>query len=498
MADLPDHFASLTETYVEDEVAAVLARLERLYKKLGKSDLSISEKVKSAKEQYDAQKVKLTQSEQQLESQITLYSETLAQEEIKSLEASVAEIRRYVVEAGRSFEEIMDETKFEKTVDDYEGWDRGMMKRVNMIEHDMKNLLDGGKIQSGMDAVDLQKEPKLDSHISDLQSRVKKLYSTANSQVDSYVTKGNLQLRGQGALGAISDATDAVADQAKLLSEGAAALMFDSAMAARKRIGLGPKETPGILERIQLGVHQATQSVASAVGATPTEKSAGDYIESATSLAASAVGYQTEPDSYIDIIGEKAGSLYDGAASSASDLGKSASKAHETATSYVEDGFTAATTSAGNVVSAASSSIASILPTSLPDVSIGESAQSIVNVAQEQYASISTSASQFAESAASSGSSLVDQVAIGVVETASKGVDQGSQSIQDMYESVKENVESAGEAIVQGSVSAKDAVADAISGEDSNLVGKKPQDKDYNTVGKAAKAIKDKIVHAEL
>jgi len=37
-----------------------------------------------------------------------------------------------------------------------------------------------------------------------------------------------------------------------------------------------------------------------------------------------------------------------------------------------------------------------------------------------------------------------------------------------------------------------------VNGEDSKLVGKQPEDKNYNTVGKAAEALKEKIVHAEL
>jgi hypothetical protein len=473
-------------------VAAVLARLERMYKKLPKSDVSVSDQVKTADEKYETQKTKLVQSQAALQAEIAKYQQTLLNDEAKSLDASVGEIRRYVVEAGRSYSGIMDEAKFEKTVDDFEGWETSMIQRANSIEQDMRSVLEGGKIQTGFDAVDLRKEPKLDTHIADLQSRVKQLYSTAASQVDSYVTKGNMQLRGEvSTLGAISDATDAVATQARQLSEGAAALMLDSVLAARNKIGLGPKENPGILERVQQSLHQATDSVASAVGATPTASSAGEYVadyaSSASSVAASVVGYQTEPDSYLEIIGDSASSAYSAASSTASKVGKSAASAYDVAGSSVGDAFTAATTSAGNVYDAASSSVVNVMPTSIAGE---EAVRSIVGVAQEQYGSISDSASSVAQAAASSASSAASVVS----DTASRVIGQETESGQGIFESVKAAVESAGEAIERGSEAAREAVV----GEDTKVVGKQPEDKDFNTVGKAAESLKDKIVHAEL
>jgi hypothetical protein len=407
----------LTESSAEDEVAAVLARLERMYKKLGKSDLPVAEQVAKANEQYEVQKAKLAKAEQTLLGEVAQYQKLLVSDEIKSVEASVGEVRRFVVEAGRAYAAIMDEAKFEKTVDEYEGWETRMIEQANFIEAHMRGVLQGAKIRTGFDAVDLSKEPKLDSHIADLQSRVKKLYSTANSQVDSYVTRGNLQLRGEGVLGSISDATDAVADQAKLLSEGAAALMYDSALAARKKIGLSPQESAGgILDRVQQGVHQATESVASVVRPTATASSAAEYIEdyasSASSIAASVVGYQTEPDSYQDIIQDGASSVLDAATSTAAQVSKSAASAYETAASNVRDAFTAATTSAGN---------------------------GIGNI-----------------------------------------------------------VDSAGEYLESGTEAVKEAVAGVVNGDDAKVVGKQPDDTDFNTVGRAAEALKEKIVHAEL
>lgn len=420
LADLPDHFDSLTESSAEDEVAAVLARLERMYKKLSKSDLSVTEQVAKANEQYEAQKAKLNKAEQSLLGEVAQYQKTLQADEIKSLEASVGEVRRFVVEAGRSYAKIMDEAKFETTVDEYEGWEKKMIEQANFIEQHMRSVLEGAKIRSGFDAVDLSKEPKLDSHIADLQSRVKKLYSTANSQVSSYVTSGNLQLRGEGVLGSISDATDAVASQAKQLSEGAAALMYESALAARKKVGLAPKETAGgILDRVQRGVHEATESVASIVRPTATASSAGEYIEdyasSASSAAASVMGYQTEPDSYRDIIQDSASSVLDAATSKAAVVSKSAASAYETAASSVGDAFTAATTSAGNVI-----------------------------------------------------------------------------------DNIRDAAESAGEYFESGTEAVKEAVVGVVQENDDKVVGGQPEDDNYNTIGKAADAVKEKILHADL
>jgi hypothetical protein len=256
------------------------------------------------------------------------------------------------------------------------------------------------------------------------------------------------------------------------------------------------------LERIQSGVQEATKSAASLVGAASTSKSAGDYVDSATSLAASIVGYKTEPDSYIEILGDNVQKVMDAAATKASAVSKGVEGGYEAATQKAGEGFTAATTSAGNVYKAVSSSMVSILPTEIPEVAYsgGDAAISIVGVAKEQFASISVSASKVAASASASGSSVLGQVASSVADTGSRGVDQGSQSAQGLYDSIKDGVDGAGEAIEKASKAAKDAVVGVFvdDEQESKLVGKAPEDKDFNTVGKAAEAIKDRIVHADL
>ncbi|UZJ56436.1 hypothetical protein CBS101457_005756 [Exobasidium rhododendri] len=511
LADLPDHFALLTETYVEDEVAATLTRLERVYKKLSKSDLSIGDQVTEANKQHSKQKQRLIDSQASLERQIEAYADDLKKDESSSLDASVGEVRRYIVEAQKSIGKIMNDAKFVQTVENNEGWSAGLVSKGEKLEQDLHKLLQGGKLDKSVtNAVDLRKEAKMDSHITDLQSKVKKLYSTATSQVDSYSTSGNLHLRGEGTLNAISDATEAVAEQAKQLAEDAASSMLGVALAARQKLGLAPRETPGILERVQLSLQDATKSAASLVGATPTSKGA---VDSATSYVASAVGYKTEPESYLEIIGEKAQEVMDSAASSVEKVAKganenyvaavsvvgegftaattSAGNAVRSASSSASDAFTAATTSAGNVYKAASSSVVSILPTELPSLPTelpnGDAAASIFGLAQEQFASISVSAGKVAEAVGSSGSSVVDQVVSNVVDTGSKGLKQGSDSAQDLFASVKAGVESA-----------KEAVVGVVGGEESHLVGKKPEDDDYNTIGKTAEAIKERLVHLEL
>ena len=457
--------------------------------------MAISEQVSEANAQHKIQKAKLAQSEESLDSQVRSYALDLERDEIKSLEASAGEVRRYVKEAQRSYVRIMDEATFQRSVEDYEGWDNGMMRRAQMLEEDLRSLLAGGKVISGMDAVDLRKEPKLDAHIAELQGRVKKLYSTARSQVDSYATSGNMQLRGEGALGAISDATDAVGEQARALAEGAASSMLVAAMSARKKLGLAPKEAPGILERVQAGMKEAKESVSSAVGATPSAKSAGDYVDS----VASVVGYKTEPSSYVDVVADAGQDALQGATSLASVAGQRAG-----------DAFTAATTSAGNEYRNARDYLASAVPTGVGK----DGMDGIVGMVQEQLGSVSVSAAKVIESAGASGFAMVGDV----VDTGAKGVDQGTTAAQDIYDTVQTgaqdageaftaSVQRAGQAVSDGAVHAGEAVrkgAQRVGGalvEDDpadKLVGKRPDDKDFNTVGKAAEALKEHIVHMEL
>ncbi|PWN33062.1 uncharacterized protein FA14DRAFT_80969 [Meira miltonrushii] len=54
--------------------------------------------------------------------------------------ASVVSVRRYFRKARKAFEKVMEDVKFEVTVDDFEGWDRGLNVRVKLFAQDLIQL----------------------------------------------------------------------------------------------------------------------------------------------------------------------------------------------------------------------------------------------------------------------------------------------------------------------------------------------------------------------
>ncbi|MCO5566156.1 hypothetical protein L7F22_019832 [Adiantum nelumboides] len=54
--------------------------------------------------------------------------------------ASVTSVRRYFRKARKAYEKVMEDVKFEVTVDDFEGWDRGLGVRVKHFAQDLVQL----------------------------------------------------------------------------------------------------------------------------------------------------------------------------------------------------------------------------------------------------------------------------------------------------------------------------------------------------------------------
>lgn len=164
MADLPDRFASMSEAFVEEEVALALQRLDRSFKKLSSDSASsedLEERLAQAKEQVAKQESKLSQSASQLSTQISDYYSTLLKDEMDSLEASASEIDRFIEEARKDFFRLMDEAKFSHTMNDQDGWNRGILTRSELYKEEVLAVQSGEK-KVNLDvegAVDLSKEP---------------------------------------------------------------------------------------------------------------------------------------------------------------------------------------------------------------------------------------------------------------------------------------------------------------------------------------------------
>lgn len=165
MADLPDRFASLTEAFVEEEVALVLQRLDRTFKKLSSESGSdgLEERLAKAKDQVEKQETKLSQSASQLSSQISDYYASLLKDEVDSLEASASEIDKFIEAARKDFFRLMDEAKFSHTMNDNDGWNRGILTRSEMYKEEVLAVQSGEKkVNLSVEGtVDLEKESKV-------------------------------------------------------------------------------------------------------------------------------------------------------------------------------------------------------------------------------------------------------------------------------------------------------------------------------------------------
>lgn len=496
LADLPDHFATLSETHVEEEVASILVKLEKVFNKLSidasKPSSTLDERLEKARKTIEEQLAKLDASEAELQSMVQGYASDLTKDEAQAVKASSNEIKRFIKEAAKSFDRIMGEAKFERSVEEYEGWDDGLAKRASFFREELQALVAGKAPyrSSGIEnTTDLRKEPKLDKHIDELQKQVTKLYKAARSQVDSYASTGILQLQGQGSLGAIADVRDNIVEQARSISEGAAASMYAAAVAARRRLGIGGDEEPaqGILARVGEQARTASRSLASAAGASPTPEGVQEHVESAYDAATSqlgeaaiAAGLAKKPKGPLDNVRD----AYEGAA-------KQAGQTYNSAASQAGDAYA----SAADAGHSASSYVASAVGGQPSPLSAGEYVEQYADAVQDGLKSASSMAASAVGATPSPESAgeyvehyagVVGDAAGSVFESAadlgSRGVEQGAEGLQGVYDGVKEAV-GLGES------------------EEDKLVGKNAETKDYNTVGKAAKEAKDRVaekMHQEL
>lgn len=528
LADLPDHFATLSETHVEEEAASILVKLEKVFAKLSidaskpSSSSTLDDRLTKARKAIDEQLAKLDASEATLQSLVTAYATDLTKDEARAVKASSNEIKRFIKEAAKSFDRIMGEAKFERSVEEFEGWDDGLAKRALFFREELQGLVAGkAPYRSSVveNTTDLRKEPKLDRHIDELHKHVTTLYAAARSQVDSYASTGLLQLQGQGSLRAIADVRDSIVEQARSVSEAAATSMYAAAIAARSKLGMGSNDedkAQGILARVSDQARAASQSIASAAsaatGATAQSKSdavrdrIGSAYEAASSQvndAAVAAGVVSEPKGNL----EKIKDAYDEAAKQAGqtyDEGvKQAGQGYDAAASQVSD-IAASASEAGQSASSYMASVAGQSPSpSSPLSVVGDYVEQAASSAQDGLKSASSLASSAVGGAGGSGAAAatgsVPERAGEYVEHAAGVVGDAAASVYDSAAELgSSGLESSKDAVQGAYDSVKEAVA---GGEEPSVVGKNADAKDFNTVGKAVKDVKDHVVdriHQEL
>ncbi|PWN40127.1 hypothetical protein IE81DRAFT_362020, partial [Ceraceosorus guamensis] len=393
LADLPDRFASLTESFVEDEVATALSKLERSFRKISNDQTieRVAERVEKARAETEVQKDRLSASRAALEASLNAYAGELEADEESSIHASVAEVKRFSDEATKFFVKTMEKAKFTATEEEWEGWASGLSVRAEMYEEELEAVRIGERnVRSGINATDLAKEPQIPPRIADLRKSATSLYASAIKELDRFALSAEAQLRGEGVQTSVGEATEAVAERAQQLSEQAAAAMLGAAAAARARLGLAPKDD-GILARVSAKagemadaaasqaadaaeqVRTVARSAASAAGATPSPEGVREHAESLFGVA-------TDQAAYVqDVVAEKAASasaeylatkreplaesLFNAATSSVGEAyEKLASQAKEataafqpSSTGYAESLFNAATSSVGEAYERAAS-----------------------------------------------------------------------------------------------------------------------------------------------
>ncbi|PWN95214.1 hypothetical protein FA09DRAFT_341416 [Tilletiopsis washingtonensis] len=419
LADLPDRFATLTESFVDDEVASALARLDRTYKKLSvdSSSATLAERIESGNAQTQAQRTRLSQSHAALEAQLQSYQDELDSDERAAIAAGTAEVGRFADEAGRAYAQAMKRAKFEATEEEWSGWDKGLKVRAEMFGDECEKLRLGQKsVRPGIGATDLAKEPKLEPRIAELRKSTAKLYSAADSELASYARSGSLQLRGEGVRRTVGEATDNVQNVAQQLTEGAAAAMLGAAAAARARLGLAPSDQ-GILARV------ASQASSAAGAATSGAASAAGQARSSARSAASAAGVSVSPEGAREHIE----SAYGAAASGAGNVYSSVVAAVQPSTTGA---FQAATSSVGSVyeslASAASSASSSYLSASTTGYfeaatsSVGSVYESVASAAADASSSyLKPSTTGYFEAATSSVGSIYEELASSAADASS-------------------------------------------------------------------------------
>ncbi|SPO36363.1 uncharacterized protein PSFLO_01834 [Pseudozyma flocculosa] len=436
MADLPDRFGTTSETFVEDEVALVLSRIERGLRKLAKVEPAAARPAKG-RALISQQLAKLDQSAEDTKRRIAAFHEDLLSQERQVVETSFQEIVRFADAAKKTYDGIMADCKFAATMDEWEGWDKGVRKRASLYLEDLGEVQRGERrVNADSGARDLDSEaPRLAPEIAALRKHAERLFSAARREVEKFGETGLSQLEGNGIIAKISDVADAVADQATNISLEAASGMLAAVALAREKLGLRePAATDGYFARARAY--------------------AQNTITSAKQAASDVTTSQAEA---VDAVGKGAGSIL-GQVRSAGD--KVASAAATSASSYAND--------VSGAVHHATRSAASVVGASFTPDSLADSAQGL------------------RDSAASLASSIGDAAA------APAALHQATRSLGEVFgieptpEAPAEHVESVASRASSVASSIASAASNAVVDAQSFVVQAQPQETAASVLGAAA------------
>lgn len=229
MADLPDHFDGLMKT-AQEQVTNIIERVASKYESLAPAgEMGAEERFEQLAKMIEMPLKKLRQSRTVAEEAITSYDVNMAQDEAHARDASLRELQRFTREAINAFYKLLDDAEFERTVEDFDGWDKGMVARTRLFGQELDDLRRGnGTMREGIGATDLRREAKLAPHFASLRTQIDTLYGDAAQRIESYGRASPLETVGAAA--------EAVRKQAQSLSEQAAQSMSSAAAAARERL----------------------------------------------------------------------------------------------------------------------------------------------------------------------------------------------------------------------------------------------------------------------
>ncbi|EST08768.1 hypothetical protein PSEUBRA_001465 [Kalmanozyma brasiliensis GHG001] len=484
LTDLPDRFGLINEAFVEDTVALILNRVERGLRKIstrsGDTEKDIKKKLDEGNKLVDQQLAKFDRAGQETKAQIAAYYEELLQQERQTTEASSAEVRRYASAAKDAYDEIMRNTKFSATMDEWHGWDMGVRKRAALFSEELSAVQSGKKaVSKSSGAVDLRKEaPGMQKEIKSLRAWTDKLHSSARKELIAYCDGALAELAGDGVAAKISDITDRLAEQANRISTDATAGMLAAVGSARRKMGLGEVVDEGFFARAKAYVASGTGSGSSFddyvssfnAKAAAASSSASSAAAKASSSVVSAVGASSSP--VADAAGGVAANVR-AAASSASDAAASvassassvahqasrsvasavgASPTPETAEDYIEaakDTAEAATSRVGQAARSAASSASSAA--SVVSSAAGSAAGNVGDAVQSGASSVSSAASVVSRSAGS--------VASNVGSAAQSGASSASSAASVASKSASSALNNAGAAAQSGVSSASSAAS---------------------------------------
>ncbi|KAK0569866.1 hypothetical protein OC861_000447 [Tilletia horrida] len=381
LVDLPDRFALLSEDVVEGEVSSVLARLEQEFEKLA-SDLDVrstSDKVADFEQATNREIESLQAVKETKTRELNDFALTLAAEEIDTANAAIKELDLFTVDAKRAFDALMEDAKFEATVEEFVSWDDELVIRSSVLRAEILDVLKGTrKPNLSIGALDLTAEPNLEEEVARLKQKTDKIFDKAIAEIKSYGSSAALQLRGQGVKKQIKEVTDSIADSASSISSDISEGLQDAIHAAKVKLHI--EEDPSLLSSISKSASSASSAASKAADA-----------------IASGLGIKAEQAQSVFSATSKAAST--AAATAASSANDALRNAGAAATDAAKSASSAAR---GAVRSAASAAGANIEPETPR-----EYAESVAAAVSSGFASATNAAAEYAQGAAASASSVI-------------------------------------------------------------------------------------------